>query len=86
MGNWLYKEWSQIEQYDEFATVSANKQNKNTKLKRRSLTNFATITEVAESPKETAKPRRNSLSNTPINNKVVVADFDPRSPSSGIQR
>ena len=44
MGNWLYKEWSQIDQYDEFVSnnsSAANKQQIKNKLKRRSLINFA---------------------------------------------
>lgn len=76
MGNWLYKEWSEIN-YDELPEASKQKN----KAKRKSLTNVGAVKEVSETT------RRNSVGNTtPLTNKVVVADFDPRSPSSGIPR
>lgn len=76
---------TQIEQYDEFASVPPVKQ-KNKSSKRGSLTNFSTAAETTETASNN-KLRRNSMDNTtPVTNKVVVADFDPRSPSNGIQR
>lgn len=82
MGNWLYKEWTQIELVDELQNAPGKQKNK---LKKRcSLTNINSSELVIDNEK-----RRKSLSNTdktPLNNKVIVADFDPRSPSSGIPR
>lgn len=79
MGNWLYKEWSQLDSGDDLPN-SLSKQ-KNNKSNRKSMTNFPTSNEAT--PNEV---RRNSLSNLTSADKVVMADFDPRSPSSGIPR
>ena len=78
MGNWLYKEWSQLDSGDDLPnSLTKQKNNKN----RKSMTNFPSSSEATP-----VEVRRNSLSNlTPVN-KVIMADFDPRSPSSGIPR
>ena len=79
MGNWFYKEWSQLESDNEMTNETCKQKNK---LKRKSLTNFNVC--AKEIPNET---RRSSLgASTPQPNKVIMADFDPRSPSNGIPR
>ena len=76
MGNWLYKEWSEIN-YDELSDTCKQKN----KTKRKSLANVGAGKELSE------LARHNSVGNsTPVTNKVLVADFDPRSPTSGIPR
>ncbi len=84
MGNWLYREWCQIEQYDEFAALQNSKQKCPIKPKKQSVP--GPTDDLTENLTEITKPRQILNTNTPITNKVVVADFDPRSPSSGIQR
>ena len=93
MGNLLNKEWSQqIDNYSgdesmnsENKTSLRNKQ-KSGNIIRRKLSNLvmsATGDQLIEYSKVVSA---DSPVSTPITNKLVSIDFDPRSPSSGIVR
>jgi hypothetical protein len=99
MGNWINKEWSQ--QVNQNSDDESNKENSNLngklndeKSKARivrkkvsgllAINNFNSDSYGEYSRVNTATPV--SSDSTPVTNKVLMADFDPRSPSSDIVR
>ena len=85
MGNWVNKEWSQIETLsgDEELSNGLKKLKLKTSKKRQSLNN-------SNDSNVSSKSSSLEVGSTPITSNVVsklmISDFDPRSPSSDIVR
>lgn len=91
MGNWINKEWTEIDSNsgDEGGNeLVANTEAKSkTNILRRKLSNLVSNTAASEQQIEYSRVNSiDSANSTPITSKVLMADFDPRSPSSGIVR
>ena len=101
MGNWLNREWTQIELSNEATSVKGSNENiasqsqpkadlksKASKLIKRKNSNLANEADLSYA--ELNNTNTDNVVSTPVvsnaASKVVVADIDPRSPTSGIVR
>lgn len=85
MGNWINKEWSQIDALsgeEELSNSAKKLKLKTTSRKRLSLNN-------SNESSSSSKSSTLDVGSTPVASsvpKLMIADFDPRSPSNGIVR
>jgi hypothetical protein len=86
MGNWLNKEWSQLDSGDE--KKPSNLKPRAKVLKKKSFSNYLNSSNSSENENERKGTLENSQNSTPLNlnNKFSLMGFDPRSPTNGIVR
>ena len=89
MGNWLNKEWSQIESFSGDETKPANtsvKPKAKVLKKKKSFNTSRSLDSTSEDEQKNDLDNTNNSTPLNTNNKFVIADFDPRSPTNGIVR
>jgi hypothetical protein len=88
MGNWINKEWAELNSGDEGSNevVTNTEAKSKANILKRKISNLVSNT-GGEQPIEYSRVNTiDSTNSTPIASKLIMADFDPRSPSSGIIR